>query len=261
MRRATFLFAFSLTALIAFAATPARAERLVVSLSNHRVAVTSNFVGEDLVLFGTIEPNRSATPLRDSYDLVVTVTGPRETLRTRRKERVLGIWVNMDSREFLHVPSYLGILSNRPVAEIARPDTLRSLQVGLNHIILTQLIGADFADTVPDDPFRVAFVKLEKQNGRYRESSTAVTFLTPTVFRASIPLPANVPTGNYGIDVKLFADGAMVARTTSALEVIKAGFEQYVADAAQNYGVFYGIVTALMALMIGWFASVVFRRD
>ena len=30
---------------------PANAERLVVSLSNHRVAVTSNFVGEELVLF------------------------------------------------------------------------------------------------------------------------------------------------------------------------------------------------------------------
>ena len=38
-------------------AGPAAAERLVVSLSNHRVAVTSSFVGEELVLFGTIEPD------------------------------------------------------------------------------------------------------------------------------------------------------------------------------------------------------------
>ena len=38
------------------AAAPAQAERLVVSLSNHRVAVTSSFTGEDLVLFGTVEP-------------------------------------------------------------------------------------------------------------------------------------------------------------------------------------------------------------
>ena len=35
-----------------------------------------------------------------------------------------------------------------------------------------------------------------------------MTFLTPTVFRAAIPLPADVPIGNYAIDVKLFADGA-----------------------------------------------------
>ena len=68
------------------------------------------------MLFGTIEPDAGKTPLRrGGYDLVVTVTGPRETLRTRRKERVLGIWVNVDSREFVGVPTYLAVLSNRPV--------------------------------------------------------------------------------------------------------------------------------------------------
>jgi uncharacterized protein (TIGR02186 family) len=246
---------------IAGGINPAAAERLVVSLSNHRVAVTSSFTGEDLVLFGTVEPDAGKTALRPAYDLVVTVTGPRQALRTRRKERVLGIWVNIDSREFVRAPSYLAILSNRPVADIASQDVLRRLQIGLDNFLLPQRIGPDLADTVRDDPFRVAFVRLENLQGLYRESGTAVTFLTPTVFRAAIPLPANVPTGIYEIDVKLFANGAMIAGTTSALEVIKTGVEQYVADAAVNHGLLYGLVVALMALFIGWFGSLVFRRD
>ena len=258
MRRLALTF---LMLALAGGVTPAAAERLVVSLSNHRVAVTSNFVGEDLVLFGTIEPDAGKTALHSAYDLVVTVTGPRHTLRTRRKERVLGIWVNIDSREFVRAPTYLSILSNRPVNEIAHQDILRRLQIGLDNFLLPQRIGPDIADTVRDDPFRVAFVRLETQQRLYSESSTAVTFLTPTVFRAAIPLPADVPTGNYAIDVKLFADGTLIASTNSALEVIKAGFEQYVAEAARDYGLLYGIVTALMALVIGWFGSVVFRRD
>ena len=53
----------------------------------------------------------------------------------------------------------------------------------------------------------------------------------------------------------------MVARTNSALEVIKTGFEQYVADAARDHGLLYGMATALMTLVIGWFASVIFARD
>jgi uncharacterized protein (TIGR02186 family) len=239
----------------------AAAERLVVSLSNHRVAITSSFVGEDLVLFGTIEPDAGKTALRPAYDLVVTVTGPKQTLRTRRKERVLGIWVNVDSREFVRVPSYLAILSNRPVSQIANPDTLRRLQVGMDNFLLPQRIGPDIADTVRDEPFRVAFVRLESQQALYSESATAVTFLTPTVFRVAIPLPSDVPIGNFGIDVKLFADGALVARTSTALEVIKTGIEQYVADAARDDGLIYGVVTMLMALLTGWIASVVFRRD
>src|SRR3990172_3712925 len=251
MRRLALILAIGL---LVCGAKPAAAERLVVSLSNHRVAVTSNFTGEELVVLGTVEPDAGKTTLRSAYSLVVTVTGPRETLRTRRKERVLGIWVNMDSREFVRVPSYLAVLSNRPVADIASPDVLRRLQVGLDNFLLPQRIGPDIADTVRDDPFRVAFVRLETQYGLYRQSSPAVTFLTPTVFRAAIPLPANVPTGNYAIDVKLFADGALVARTNTALEVNKAGFEQYVADAARDYGLLYGLLTALMALLTGWLA-------
>src|SRR5258708_34262895 len=86
---------------------PAAAERLGVSLSNHRVAVTSSFVGGELVLFGTIEPDPIKSPLRPPYDLVVTVTGPPPTLPTRRQERVLGIWVNIDSPELGRPPSYL----------------------------------------------------------------------------------------------------------------------------------------------------------
>lgn len=258
MRRLAITLAFIV---VTCGTEPATAERLVVSLSNHRVAVTSNFVGEELVLFGTIEPNPITSPLRPPYDLVITVTGPRQTLRTRRKQRMLGIWVNVDSREFVSVPSYLAVLSNRPVSNIANQDTLRRLQVGLDNFLLPQRIGADVADTVREDPFRRAFVRLQTQQGLYRESGTAVTFLTPTVFRAAIPMPAAVPTGSYGINVELFAGGVLVARTNSALEVIKTGFEQYVADAARDHGLLYGMATALMALLIGWFASVVFARD
>jgi len=259
MRRLALMLAIVLTA--AATAPQAAAERLVVSLSNHRVLITSNFVGEDLVLFGTIEPDPGKTARRASYDLVVTVTGPRQSFRTRRKKRVLGIWVNTASREFVQVPSYLAVLSNRPFAQIADPETLRRQQIGLDNFLLPQRIGPDIADTVRDDPFRVAFVRLESQQGLYREIGNGVTFLTPMVFRAAIPLPADVPTGTYGIDVKLFAGGAMIAHTTSALEVIKAGFEQYVAEAAASNGLLYGIATVLMALTIGWLASVVFRRD
>jgi len=239
----------------------AEAERLVVSLSDHRVEVTSNFAGVRLVLFGTIEAPKEAPARPAGYDLVATVTGPSETYRTRLKQRVVGIWVNTQSREFVDVPSYLAVLSNRPIGQIAAPDVLRRLQIGLNNFILTQRIGADFADTVHGDPFRRAFVRLKQQQKLYRQSPTAVTFLTPMVFRGEIRLPASVRTGNYKIDVKLFSKGALIAETNSALEVIKTGFEQYVAEGAAGYGLLYGVVTILMALSIGWIASVMFRKD
>ncbi len=105
---------------------------------------------------------------------------------------------------------------------------------------------------MPDDPFRVAFVRLQREHGLYREGRNAVTFLTPTLFRAGIPLPPEVPIGTYDVDIKLFADGALIARTETAFEIVKVGFEQFVADAARDNGLLYGLVTALMALVTGW---------
>src|SRR5262249_44598839 len=85
----------------------AAAERLVASISRHLVLVTSSFTGTSIVLFGTIEPDSPTARRRSSgYDLVVTVSGPKQTIIARRKERVIGIWTNMASRTFLNVPSY-----------------------------------------------------------------------------------------------------------------------------------------------------------
>jgi uncharacterized protein (TIGR02186 family) len=159
------------------------------------------------------------------------------------------------------VPTYLALFSNRPFEAIASPEVQRRQQLGLNNVLLTQRVGPDYADVVPNDPFRSAFVRLRSEHGLYREKTSAVTFLTPTLFRTSIPLPAEVPIGTYDVEIKLFSDGALVTRTETAFEIVKVGFEQFVATNARQNGIGYGLATALMALMTGWMASVVFRKD
>lgn len=253
--------ALVLFALAAAGSTATAAERLIASLSTHRVLITSNFTGVQVVLFGSVERDAGTPPRRGGYDVIATVTGPRQSLVTRRKERVVAIWVNLDSRTFVDVPSYLAVLSSRPFEAIATSDVLRRQQIGFANILLTQQIGPDVADVVHDDPFRRAFVRLKAERGLYIESPGAVTFLTPTLFQASIPLPAEVPVGSYEVDVKLFADGALIARTTSAFETVKVGFERFVAASAHDHGLAYGVVTAAMALMTGWLASIIFRKD
>jgi uncharacterized protein (TIGR02186 family) len=240
---------------------PACAERLVASLSSHIVQITSSFTGVELVLFGTVENDEATLPHQGSYDVVATVIGPRQTLVTRRKERMFGIWVNAESRSFVEVPSYLQVLATWPFNDFADADTLRRQRIGIANTSLPQQIGPDLADVVPNDPFRQAFVRIKRDRDLYGELTNGVTFLTPTLYRASILVPAEAPIGNYEVDVKLFADGAMIARTSSAFEIDTIGFERFIAGAAIDHGLLYGLATAAMALMTGWFASIVFRRD
>jgi uncharacterized protein (TIGR02186 family) len=261
MRRYALALTVLLTASLA-GPGPAAAERLVTSVSLHRVLVTQSFIGTSIVLFGTVEPDSAAARRRTTgYDIVVTVTGPKQTVVTRRKERMLGIWTNTASRIFINAPSYLAVLASRPFESITDGETLRRLQIGLDNIILPQQIGSDIGDVSRDDPFRVNFIRLKMEQALYLQKTDGVTLLTPTVFRAEIPLPAGTPVGNYDVDVALFAERAVLARTPSAFELVKVGFEQFVANAAREYGLLYGIATAMMAIFTGWFASVVFRRD
>ena len=206
---------------LAISAGPGAAERLVTSLSDHRVMVTSSFIGEQLVLFGGIEQDAASRPRR----------------------------------------AYLAVLSNRPLDAITNAETLRRMQLGLDNIPLPQRASVNIADAASDDPFRVSFINIKREHGLYREASNGVTFLAKELFRASIPLPADVPIGTYEVDVRLFADAAQLARASSPFEVYKSGFEQVVTNAARDHGVLYGLATAVMAVATGWFASVVFRRD
>ena len=153
------------------------------------------------------------------------------------------------------------MLANRPFEQVTDVDTLRRMQIGFDNVVLPQEIGRTSATCARDDPIRKNFLRLMAEHGLYVKSTNGVTLLTPTVFRAEIPLPAEAPVGNYDVDVKVFAEKALLVRSNSAFELIKVGFEQFVATAARDYGVLYGITTAMMAILTGWFAAVMFRRD
>ena len=53
----------------------------------------------------------------------------------------------------------------------------------------------------------------------------------------------------------------MLAKEKSGFYVRKIGFEAATAAAARNRPFVYGLAAAGMALLVGWLASIIFRRD
>jgi len=245
---------------VACLAPLAYADRLVTSVSTHRVLITSNFTGTELVLFGSIDGAPADTQI-GAYDVVVSVRGPARSFVTRRKERILGLWVNTDSREFAQVPSYLAVMSNKPVAEIGPPEMLRRYRIGLVNNVLPPPAGNDTPEVPPEDSFRGAFLRVKTNEGAYTADPKAVTFLTPRFFRAGVPIPGTAQTGDYQVETLLIAKGAVLAQQQTAIEVVKTGFEAVVAQEARNHRFFYGLGTALLALMTGLIATLLFRYD
>lgn len=237
----------------------ARAETLITSLSNHRVLINSNYTGTQIAVFGAIERDAQTIARATGYDIVVTVRGPRQFLTVREKERLGPVWINQDQQKFPTAPAYLNVLSSRPIEEITSDQLRQRQKVGLSAIInapdFTLYRGG------ADQPFRDALYRLKAEEGLYLEEERGVTFLTPEIFRASIALPATAPPGNYDVDVTLFADTVILARTQTHFELVKTGFEERVGVIARDWSLAYGLATAVIALFFGWLASTIFRRD
>lgn len=252
------LAALAAIALCALAAGPAAAQKLVTSISSHRVLINSSFTGTELVLFGAIEDAPSAQ--FGKYDIVVTVRGPSRSYIARRKAQVIGLWINTSSREFRSVPAYLAVMTNRPPNEVGSPDMLRRNKIGLANHIFPQQIGHDIADVTPNDPFRQAFLRVQEADGSYIADPSGITFLTPRLFRTSVPIPGTAITGTYEVETLLLLNGEVIAKQQTALEVVKTGFEAIVAYEARHHGLLYGLVTIFLAILSGMAASLLFRR-
>ncbi len=252
----------ALASLAASSVPAGRGERLVASLSNHRVMVTSSFIGDELVLFGGIEQDSASRPRRGGYDIVVTVTGPRQSVVTFRKARVLGIWVNADSREFENAPAYLAVLSNRPLDAITNAETLRRLQLGLDNIAAAAARQRQYRGFRQRRPVpRRLHQDQERARTLPRGSRTASR---SSHRRCSAPRSRCRPRCRSAPTRSTSGCSPTAPRSRArplAFEVYKSGFEQVVTNAARDHGLLYGLATSMMAIITGWFASVVFRRD
>ena len=243
--------------LVTASAVAAGAETLVTSVSTPRVVIQSNFSGADIVIFGGITQD-GPLATHGRYDIVVTVRGPAGAVSVREKERRAGIWINSDRRRYKDVPSFLALASSRPIAEIASPQMIRQYGLSLD----TAMDPAGAGTSAPEERlFRDALIRLKAQAGLFIERPKGVIFLNDSLFRATVPLPANVPLGIYQVETRLLIDGVVVTGQRASLEVIKSGFENQVAQWAEKRAGLYGIATCLIALALGWLATVVFRRD
>ncbi|MEI9991273.1 MAG: TIGR02186 family protein [Rhizomicrobium sp.] len=240
-------------AAILLAATPAAAtEDLVSGLSQDTVEITSNYTGTDIVVFGAIEhPEDTGV-----NDVVVVVRGPGADMTVREKQWVAGIWINRDQAKLLTMPSYYFIASTRPVDRIAPAFTLERYAIGLANVVPARIVSHH-----DPEPFRQALIRHRQADGLYGEEPGGVIFNSPTLFRARVPIPATVSRGLYNVEVYLFRDGTVISAQSTPLFIDQTGLERRLFNFAHDEPFSYGVVTVVMASLLGWLSSVLFRRN
>ena len=235
-----------------------RGEELVTDLSDHLVAIRSNFTGKQILLFGAVE-TESPEIRALARDIVVVVRGPPRDITVRRKSRIAGIWMNYGAENYEGVPGYYAVVSTRPLEAIASKEVLERHQIGMQYMRFTQRKGVTETSR-EQTPYSEAIVRLMKRQELYTEVVGGVTFLGNTLFRANVDIPANVPVGIYTAEVFLLREGNVIHAQASPLYINKSGFERFVFNLAHRQPLLYGVIAIMLALFSGWLAAVAFRN-
>jgi uncharacterized protein (TIGR02186 family) len=239
--------------------TQAEREGLEIGTSTSEIAITSDFRGADLTIFGALTNTDNLLLAIGQYDVIVVLEGPREDATVRKKERVFGIWINTSSMTFADVPHSYSMSSSRSIDDITTPLDLTGEGIGIDHIPLRPI---DFAGNFNSlNEFRTAFRRLQQGGGLYERDPSGVRFVSSNLFKASLRLPANIPNGVHTVRAYLFKSGKFVTQKSQPLRVIKTGIEQTITDAAHEQPILYGCLSVLLAVLTGWGASLIFRKD
>ena len=248
-----------LVALIWASATPAVGqaveETVIAGLSQTHVAITTDFSGSEIFIYGAIK--RDAPVPKDwPLDVIVAVTGPLEPVIVRKKERKLGIWVNDAGVKVDEAPSLYAVATTGPFRDIISFTDDFRYKVGIENLVhfIGETDDEEFKEGYPE-----ALVRIRKAKGIYFELIGAVKVTEETLFETRIQLPANLVEGDYRARIFLLRDKTVLDVFEAVIEVRKVGLERWIYTMAQEQSALYGILSILVALTAGWLASAFFR--
>jgi uncharacterized protein (TIGR02186 family) len=235
-------------------AAPAPAEQIVLGLSEDEVAITATFDGSDLLIFGAIDRNQPRPP-DVRLGVVITVSGPLTPVTVRRKDRVVGVWMNTDKVEVDAAPSYYAVASTAPLRDVlSETEDLR------HSITIPRAIRSVGNDVSDSDTFVDALIRIRADEGLYKVLESSVDFSQETLFHTEIALPANLTEGSYGVRIFLTRGGAVIDTYETAIPVRKVGIERWLFRLSREDGFIYGLMSLSLAVFAGWAASAAFQR-
>jgi uncharacterized protein (TIGR02186 family) len=230
--------------------------KLVPDVSQREVEIRYSFTGAELLLFGAILYPGGRVP-SDPADIVVVLKGPVEPIVVREKQKVAGIWMNVESERFRSAPSFYAVASSRPLPDLVDDRIAAIYELGVKNLQLSPGVGASQQE---QQRFEAGLIDLMKRRQLYFENPRGVEITEGVLYRARLNIPARVPIGDYTAETFLIKDGKVLAAAVREIRIDKLGFERFVADAAERWSLAYGLFAVLVSLFLGWSASAVFSR-
>lgn len=230
-------------------------EQVVLGLSQDRVAITANFDGSEILIFGAVK-REAPIPAGPPLEVIVSVVGPSKPVTVRRKEKKFGIWVNVDSVLVDSAPSFYAVATSAPFDDIITDTEDLRYRISIERAIRSvgaamHIRGAqEFADAV---------IRIREAEDLYSIRENTVAVDQQTLFRTSIEMPADLTEGDYVARIFLTRGGEVVSQLETTIDVRKVGLERFLYNMSREQPIWYGLMSLVIAIAAGWGASTAFR--
>ena len=109
--------------------------KLVPDVSQREIQIRYSFTGAQLLLFGAVLYPGGRVPT-DRVDIAVVVKGPMQPILVREKQKVAGVWMNVESERFRSAPSFYAVASSRPLPELVDERAAAIYELGVQNLPL-----------------------------------------------------------------------------------------------------------------------------
>ena len=228
----------------------AEIEALTVDLAENHVDITTGFHGSNMVLFGTKQSRGG--------DVAVVVRGPKKNMSVRKKNSVLGAWMNTEFLLFKDVPGFYDFAVSDDIGERIKPNVLKKSGVGFFALVFMPENKSGYSEKEVQ-VFQNALIRNKQKERLFPEQPKRIRMLNDHFFRTEFYLPANVPKGEYEIETLVFQDGEVRERSITSMNVEQVGLSASIFRFSKTNGFIYGMICVFLAVLAGWGVNIIRR--
>ena len=165
---------------------------------------------------------------------------------------------------FNDIPGFYYLSSTSEISN----EFLNENQIGLlnykrSEIDNNSLIASNLSEVksiTEQEEFYNALVRTKTSENLYKQVFDEIEIIDGNLFRSYIDIPNTVPVGEYNVNLYLIIDNQVTQKYSYNFMVTRVGIEEAIYSFSKNFPFFYGLISLIIAIIIGWSGSEIFKR-
>ncbi|MBU1053232.1 MAG: TIGR02186 family protein [Proteobacteria bacterium] len=200
--------------------------------------------------------------------VALRLIGPKEDLVLMRKDRVKGLWMNVEQIHFHDIPNVYLLMTSKDLSSVENRDSIKAMKLDYFSLLAESLpdksLNKDPEKHQTDNSLLInELIKLKESDKLYQISDGTVN-IKPLEkgawdqVDAVLNVPAKISPGTYTLELFALKDGKSRLVRSSSIEVKLTGLPAMISNLAFKNGLLYGILAVIIATFSGLLIGVVF---